>query len=85
MAADTLFSDSWHLVSNQRVSLRPSVRVRRQSFRGDLWYVLGDPYNNRYFRFRPEAWFFLSRLDGKRTVEEVWDECLQLSPGQTPT
>lgn len=84
MAADTLFSDSWHLVSNQRVSLRPSVRVRRQSFRGDLWYVLGDPYNNRYFRFRPEAWFFLSRLDGKRTVEEVWDECLQLSPGQTP-
>ncbi|MCD8482585.1 MAG: hypothetical protein LR015_07955 [Verrucomicrobia bacterium] len=72
MSDTSVFSDLWHLVANQRIKLRPHVKVRRQSFRGEPWYVLSDPLNNRFYRFRPEAWSFIARLDGKLTVEEIW-------------
>ena len=65
------FSESWHRVANLKVGLRPTVRVKRQFFRGEKWYVLHDPFNNQYFRLRPEAHEFVVRLRSERTVEEV--------------
>lgn len=84
MAEDLLFSDSWHLVAAQRPALRPDVPVHRQAFRGELWHVLGDPYQNRWYRVRPAAWRFLARLDGLRTVEQAWQLCLDAEPEQAP-
>lgn len=78
------FSESWHRIADLSVSLRPTVRGRRQIFRGELWYVLYDPFNNTFFRLRPEAWDFVSRLRPDRTVEEVWEEALQRSPDMAP-
>ncbi len=78
------FSESWHRIAELKVSLRPTVRGRRQIFRGELWHVLYDPFNNTFFRLRPEAWDFVSRLRPDRTVEAVWEEGLQRSPDQAP-
>ena len=50
------FSESWYRVANQRLCLRPGVRVRRQNFRGERWFVLENPFTNEYFRIRPEAY-----------------------------
>ena len=47
------FSESWYRVANQRICLRPVVRVRRQNFRGERWIVLENPFSNQYFRLRP--------------------------------
>ena len=84
MPDDLLFSDSWHLVAQQRPALRPDVPVHRQAFRGEVWHVLGDPYQNRWFRVRPAAWRFLARLDGTRTVEEAWQLALDGEPEHAP-
>ena len=65
-----LFSESWHRVAAQRLRLRPSVRIRRQAFRGDIWYVAQDEFTNQFYRFRPEAYAFIARLDGTRTIEQ---------------
>jgi len=78
------FSESWHRIANLRVSLRPTVKVRRQFFRGEKWYVLHDPFNNSFFRLRPEAYEFISRLRPDRTVEEVWEDCLNRRPDDAP-
>src|SRR5260221_3804596 len=78
------FSESWYRVANQRLCLRPSVKVRRQNFRGERWFVLENPFTNEFFRVRPAAYEFLARLDPKRTVEEVWRECLEKAPDQAP-
>jgi putative peptide zinc metalloprotease protein len=78
------FSESWYRVANQRLSLRPSVRVRRQYFRGQRWHVLEDPFSNRFFRLQPPAYEFVARLRPDRTVEEVWKECLQRFPDEAP-
>ncbi|WP_221031691.1 M50 family metallopeptidase [Actomonas aquatica] len=80
----TLFNESWHRVSGQRLRLRPSVTLRRQRFRGENWFVARDGFTNTFFRFRPEAYDFIARLDGRKTVEEIWMGCLERSPKNAP-
>lgn len=82
--AHGLLSDQWHLVEGLRAALRPDCPVRRQEFRGRLWYVVSDPFANRHFRLRPEAWRFLSRLDRRRTVNACWRELLEQDPTAAP-
>ncbi len=79
-----LLSDQWHLVEGLHAALRPDCPVRRQEFRGRLWYVVSDPFSNRHFRLRPEAWRFLSALDRRRTVGECWRELLERAPEAAP-
>ncbi|MEA3416871.1 MAG: hypothetical protein U9R02_12075 [Thermodesulfobacteriota bacterium] len=78
------FSESWHRVANLKVSLRSTVKVRKQFFRGEKWHILHDPFNNQFFRLRPEAYDFVSRLRPDRTVEEVWEESLKRYPDDAP-
>jgi putative peptide zinc metalloprotease protein len=78
------FSESWYRIADQRIHLRTGVRVRRQFFRGELWFVLEDPFNNQFFRLRPAAHDFIIRLRRDRTVQEVWQECLERNPDETP-
>jgi putative peptide zinc metalloprotease protein len=80
-----LFSESWHRVSPQKIRLRPSVKVRKQFFRGQVWYVANDIYGDQFFRFRPESWDFIARLDGTRTVGEIWRSCLDRNKDQAPS
>lgn len=78
------FSESWYRIADQRIHLRPSVKVQRQFYRGEKWFVLQDPFNNQFFRLRPAAWEFVSRLSPRRTVEEVWKQCLKDDPDSAP-
>lgn len=78
------FSESWHRVASQRIALSPGVRVRRQTFRGERFYVLEDPLSNQFFRLRPAAYEFIARLRRDRTVDEAWQECLERFPDEAP-
>lgn len=78
------FSESWYRIANQRVCLHPGVKVRRQNFRGERWIVLENPFSNQFFRLRPAAYEFVSRLRPDRTVQEVWQECLDRFPDDAP-
>jgi len=81
-----MLSESWHRVAKQRIRLRSTLQIRKQVFRGETWYVLQDPFTNKFFRFRPEAYNFIVHLSSDRTVEEVWELCMKLdrdlAPGQ---
>lgn len=79
------FSESWYRVANQKICLRPGVRVRRQNFRGERWIVLENPFSNQYFRLRPAAYEFVARLRPDCTVEEVWQQCLDRFPDEAPS
>ena len=78
------FSESWYRVANQKICLRPGVRVRRQTFRGERWIVLENPFSNEFFRLRPAAYEFVARLRPDRTVQEVWQQCLDRFPDDAP-
>lgn len=78
------FSESWYRIANQRICLRPGIKVRRQNYRGERWLVLENPFSNQYFRLRPAAYEFIARLRPERTVQEVWQECLDRFPDDAP-
>jgi len=78
------FSESWHRVADLQVSIRHAVSIRKQLFRGEPWYVLQDPFNNHFFRLRPDAHEFIVRLRANRTVGQVWQECLARNPNGAP-
>lgn len=82
--ASQMFSEHWYRVQNQKVALRPGVRTRRQIYRGEVWRVLYDPFSHQFFRLRPAAYEFVARLSPRRTVEEVWNECLEQMPDEAP-
>lgn len=73
MSGQSFHSDDWHRVAGLRLRLRSNAGIHRQEFRGQLWYVLQDRGSGRFHRFSPEAWLVISLLDGRRTVEQVWD------------
>jgi putative peptide zinc metalloprotease protein len=78
------FSESWYRVANQRICLRPGVKIRRQTFRGERWIVLENPFSNEFFRLRPAAYEFVARLRPDCTVQEAWQQCLDRFPDEAP-
>jgi putative peptide zinc metalloprotease protein len=78
------FSEHWHRVAKQRLSLRPTVQMHRQIFRGERWYVISDPVTNHFFRITPSAHDLLCRLGRGRTVQEAWEESLERDPDGAP-
>lgn len=83
--ATTIFNDAWFRVSNLRVALLPSVQVETQQFRGRTWYVLQDPYTQRYFRASERAVRFIQCLQPDKTVDEVWENFVNSRPYDAPS
>ena len=69
----SLYSSSWYRVSHVRPRLRSHARIHRHHYRGDLWYVLQDRTSGRFHRFTPTAYRAISLMDGRHSVQEVWD------------
>jgi putative peptide zinc metalloprotease protein len=78
------FSESWYRIADQRAALRPHVQVRRQYYRGELWFVLQDPINNQFFRLRAAAYDFIGRLSLDKPIGKAWEECLAKHPDDAP-
>ncbi len=79
------FHESWYRVSALRPRLLPSVRVYRQHFRGQMWYVLEEPATNQFSRLSEQAYYFVGLLDGRRTVAEAWKVCNEQLGDGAPT
>jgi hypothetical protein len=73
----TLFSSRWYRVAGLKPTLSPRLLIRRQRVRGETWYVLADPVRGRSLRLNAAAYGMAARLDGERTVQQLWDS---LSP-----
>jgi len=65
--------------------LRPHVQITRQHYRGQRWHVVHDPATNQFYRLSPIAHEYVAMLDGKRSVEEVWDNALSRHGDAAPT
>jgi putative peptide zinc metalloprotease protein len=83
--AKSLFSPSWYRVAGLRPSLRRHAQVHRHHYRGELWYVLQDLAGGRYYRFTPNAYQVIGLMDGRRTVQELWDLASERFGDEAPT
>src|SRR5688572_15878808 len=81
----SLFSASWYRVSALTPRLRSHARIHRHRYRGETWYVLQDPSSDRFHRFSPAAYFVIGLMDGRRTVQELWDVACARLGDDAPT
>ncbi len=79
------FSELWYRVAEFRPRLSAHLVVRRHTYRGQTWFVLGDPTSTKFYRFNAAAYRFLGLLDGQRTVQEAWDVCNAQLGDDAPT
>ena len=85
MAERPTFSPFWHRVRVMKPRLRAHVQITRQHYRGRRWHVVHDPATNQFYRLNPVAHEFVALLDGRRTVEDVWQISLDRHGDAAPT
>lgn len=84
-ANEKTYSESWYRVASLQIALHPAIKIRKQLFRGQSWYVIHDPFNNHFFRLQPSAYRFISRLNKNCTVDEIWQHVQQTDPQNAPS
>lgn len=82
---ESLFSTYWYRVANLKPILRDSVQIIRHVYRGQTWYVLHNDLNGRNHRFNAAAYRLIGRMDGRRTVQQLWENAGKNSAEAVPT
>jgi putative peptide zinc metalloprotease protein len=82
---ESLFSPFWHRVSELHPRLRAGVRVQRQTYRGEVWYLLIDAASGRQQRINRAAYELIGRFDGRTSVNQAWTLLLEKLGDHAPT
>ena len=83
--ANPFESASWFQVARLRPRLKTHVRVRRHRYRGTVQYVLDDGAAGKTHRLSRGAYRFIGRLDGERTVAQLWERLVEELGEDAPT
>jgi putative peptide zinc metalloprotease protein len=83
--AESLFSPSWYRIARLKPRLRGHAHVHRHDYRGEVWYVLQDHAKGRYYRFPPVAYHLIGQMNGRRTVQEMWERTAEQFGDDAPT
>jgi len=81
----TLRHSDWHLLSEQKFRRRMAVKTTHQMFRGQAFIVLSDTITTQNLRLTERARELWVALDGKRTLNEIWEGLLRrpaIAPSQ---
>lgn len=81
----SLFSPSWYRVAGLKPRLRRHAHIHRHHYRGELWYVLQDLAGGRYYRFTPNAYQVIGLMDGRLTVQDLWEKAAERFGDEAPT
>lgn len=82
---ESLFNPHWFRVATLRPKLGAQVRVQRQRYRDQTWYILTDTATDIHHRINAAAYQFVGRCDGQRTVNELWEFLLARRGDDAPT
>jgi len=83
--SESLFSQSWYRVAQMTPRLRSHAQIHRHCYRQKDWYVLQDHSTGRFHRFSPEAYQIIGMMDGRRTVNEIWEAACAALGDDMPT
>jgi putative peptide zinc metalloprotease protein len=81
----TLFSNSWYRVAELKPFVRSHTEIHRHSYRGKVWYVLQDHANGRFHRFSEESYLLIGLMNGKRSLQEIWEATCEKLADDMPT
>jgi putative peptide zinc metalloprotease protein len=81
----SLLSPSWYRVAPLKPRLRSHVHMDRHEYRGQDWYVIQDAFTGRHHRFSPEAYQLVGMMDGRRTLDQIWEAACARLGDHMPT
>ncbi|HWU39827.1 MAG TPA: hypothetical protein VN203_19430, partial [Candidatus Acidoferrum sp.] len=79
------FSTSWYRVAGLKPRLRSHAQIHRHEYRGHTWYILQDRSTDRFHRFSPTTYLVIGLMDGRRTVQEIWETACARLGDDAPT
>jgi putative peptide zinc metalloprotease protein len=85
VSAKQIFSSSWYRVRQIRPRLRSNAKIHRHLYRGETWHVLQELTTERFFRFTPSVYSVVGMMNGRRTVEDLWQEACNSLGDDAPT
>ncbi len=83
--SESPFSGSWYRVAGIKPRLRSHAEIHRHLYRGRVWYVLQDHSSGRFHRFSPETNLLIGLMNGRRTLEEIWQAACTRLGDDAPT
>jgi putative peptide zinc metalloprotease protein len=83
--SDSHYSPSWYRVADLKPRLRGHAEIHRHDYRGRVWFILQDHAAGRSHRLSPAAYRFIGIMDGKHTVQQLWDAINAQAGDQAPT
>ena len=81
----SLFSASWYRVADLKPRLRPHATIHRQVFRGRAWYILQDQQTGRFHSLSTLSNLMVCLMDGRRTMQDIWEAAGRRSADDPPT
>jgi len=47
--------------------------MHRHAYRGERWYVIEDRISRRVHRFSPAVYYVIGLMNGRRSMQEIWE------------
>ncbi len=82
---ESLFSPYWYRVAKLQPRLRRHAHIHRHYYGGELWYVLQNHVTGDLYRFNPVVYQVIGLMDGKLTVQEIWEKATENYGDNAPT
>jgi putative peptide zinc metalloprotease protein len=82
---ESLFSALWYRVAELKPRIRSHANIHRHRYRGETWYVLHDLASGRAHRFSPACYLVIGLMDGRQTIQEIWDTAMGRLGDDAPT
>jgi putative peptide zinc metalloprotease protein len=83
--AESLFSPSWYRVAGLKPRLRSHTKIHRHAYRDEVWFVLQDHLSGKFHRFSEGAYQVIGLMNGRRTVDEIWQLAADELGDDSPT
>lgn len=83
--SETFHSPFWYRLSGLRPRLKPHVEVSLHDYLGAPWYVLRDPVTGKVHRFSEAAYAVIGGMDGRHTLDEIWEDAARRLDTDAPS
>ena len=84
--AHEFHSPYWYQVESLRPKLPGQAKIERHDYRGQPSFIIQDRVNGRHLQLNPAARFIVGKMNGVRTIQQLWDLSLEnlgdAAPGQ---
>lgn len=78
-------SASWYRVADIKPQLQDHISIHRHEYRHHAWFVLQDRHTARSHRFNATAWFVISCMNGRRSMQELYEITTTKFPDAQPS